>query len=244
MEESKAKLKKMSTETLRGRLLSEDIDLDAILKATRDELIEFVLQEEGHNVGVKVPKKVKGAEASYKMDPMQMLMQTMIELEKQRILREEERESQRIQKQEEKKEQQRVEQEEKEKQKIKQEEEIREFEERKLQFAENERKEKRIWKEKKWLMEKEEREERGRVEQERERRLEEEKIEIRRLEARIQERNDEERRAQEERELARERERTAKPARLQRAAKKLEKNFNTPEDDAGGHGHTIIFQSC
>ena len=54
MEESRAKLKKTATESLRGRLLAEDVDVDAILKATREELVEFVLQIEGHDVGVTI----------------------------------------------------------------------------------------------------------------------------------------------------------------------------------------------
>ena len=66
MEESRAKLKKTATESLRGRLLAEDVDVDAIMKATREELVEFMLQIEGHDVGVRIPKR--------KVDPMQPML--------------------------------------------------------------------------------------------------------------------------------------------------------------------------
>ena len=44
MEESREKLERTATKSLRGRLLAEDVDVDAIMKATREELVEFVLQ--------------------------------------------------------------------------------------------------------------------------------------------------------------------------------------------------------
>ena len=69
--------------------------MDAIMKATREELVEFILQIEGHDVGVTIPKR--------KVDPMQQVLQMMWkreeeEREKQHILRKqegEEREKQR-----------------------------------------------------------------------------------------------------------------------------------------------------
>ena len=175
MENHKTKLKKFS-----GRLLTEDIDLEAILKATREELIDSVLQQEGDDVGVTLPKKASGgAEASIKVDPMQMMMQTMIELKKQRIKREDERENRRM-KQEEEKEKQRIKiEEEKEKQRIHSEE---EKEKQRIHIEEEKEKQRikmeemtRAFEEKKWCMEREERKTKAWRDQEREDRLKQER---------------------------------------------------------------------
>ena len=76
MEESKARLKKCSTEALMGKLLQEGMDADVISKSGRDELVNWMLTVEGHDTGVTLPRKKTDV-----VDPMQMMMKLMMEME-------------------------------------------------------------------------------------------------------------------------------------------------------------------